>query len=140
MCIAISLLVTHWASAGIVISGGGLALVEEGGVIKADNLACGKVAFAQNEIGIAPHAISKVNDGLYGNANSWIAGAEPSFDTPVAARSQQLNANRKVYKGGTWKLTVAFKGFEFTSEQAALAQDPDVQNAIRSECGCACRT
>lgn len=66
-------------------------------------------------------------------------GAEPSFDTPVAPQSQQINANRKIYKGGTWKLTVAFKGFEFTSQQAALAADPDVQAAIQAECGCACR-
>ena len=79
-----------------------------------------------------------INAGASIAGTPAVTGAEPSFDTPVAARSQQLNSNRKIYKGGTWKLTVAFKGFEFTSEQAALAQDPDVQNAIRSECGCAC--
>lgn len=83
-------------------------------------------------------ADQNVTAGASRAGTAQVTGAEPSLDTPVAPRSQQLNGNRKVYKGGTWKLTVAFKGFEFTSEQAALAQDPDVQAAIRSECGCAC--
>jgi hypothetical protein len=70
-----------------------------------------------------------------------ITGAEPSLDTPVAPQSQQLNSNRVEYKGGGWKLTVAFKGFELTPDQAALLdQNPDIQSAIQSECGCACKT
>ena len=67
-------------------------------------------------------------------------GAEPSLDTPVAAQSQRLFAQRVNYKGGTWKLTVAFKGFELTPDQAALVnQNPDVQATIQSECGCSCK-
>jgi hypothetical protein len=54
-------------------------LVETGGGLAANNLAEGKTAFAKDEIGVAPHAIAKVNDGLYGNANSWIAGTSESF-------------------------------------------------------------
>lgn len=84
-------------------------------------------------------ADANLNTGASRAGTAAVTGAEPSLDNPIAPRSQQLNANRKIYKGGTWKLTVAFKGFEFTSEQAALASDPDVQAAIAAECGCACR-
>ncbi len=43
------------------------------------NLALGKTAFAKDDVGVAPHSIAKVNDGLYGNTNSWIAGSLDSF-------------------------------------------------------------
>lgn len=46
------------ASAGVVITGGGLALVEEGGTFAPGNVATGKTAFAKDEIGVAPHNIS----------------------------------------------------------------------------------
>ena len=59
-------------SAGIVISGGGLALVAEGGSFETNDVALGKMAFAQDVIPAAPHAIANVNDGIYGNSNSWI--------------------------------------------------------------------
>lgn len=65
-------------------------------------------------------------------------GAEPSFDTPVAPQSERLNGDRTVFKGGSWKLTVAFKGFELTPSQADVYKDPDFQSALASECGCAC--
>jgi hypothetical protein len=84
-------------------------------------------------------ADQNLNAGASRAGTAAVTGAEPSLDNPIAPRSQQINANRKIYKGGTWKLTVAFKGFEFTSEQAALAGDPEVQAAIAAECGCACR-
>ncbi len=43
------------------------------------NLARGKTAFAKDVIPAAPHAIAKVNDGLYGNASSWVADTLDSF-------------------------------------------------------------
>jgi hypothetical protein len=54
-------------------------LVETGGGLAENNLAAGKTAFAKDELGVFPHAIARVNDGLYGNANSWIAGTTDSF-------------------------------------------------------------
>lgn len=54
-------------------------LVETGGTITANNLSIGKTSFAKDVVGVAPHAIAKVNDGLYGNLNSWIAGSANSF-------------------------------------------------------------
>jgi hypothetical protein len=65
---------------GIVLTGGGLALVEEGGSITPGNLAAGKIAFAKDVIFGAPaHAIAHVNDGLYGNDQSWIGETVGSF-------------------------------------------------------------
>lgn len=44
-----------------------------------NNLAIGKTAFAKDVVGVAPHTIAKVNDGIYGNPNSWIANSLDSF-------------------------------------------------------------
>ena len=64
---------------GVVISGGGLTLTGEGGAFESGNVAPGGMAFALNEIGIAPHAIADVNDEVYGNASSWIGASADSF-------------------------------------------------------------
>jgi hypothetical protein len=70
---------TTGGSATLAFAGGGLALLEEGGAFAPGNLATGRTAFAQDEIGVAPHAIAKVNDGVYGNSNSWIGGSASTF-------------------------------------------------------------
>ncbi|MDB6109306.1 MAG: hypothetical protein JWR69_1056 [Pedosphaera sp.] len=56
------------------------ALVETGGSFAPNNLATmpGATAFAQDSIGV-PFDIAKLNDGLYGNGNAWIAGSDFSF-------------------------------------------------------------
>lgn len=70
---------------------GGMDLLETGGSAASGNLALTGTAFAFDEIGAGPHAIGKLNDGLYGNSNSWIAGSPRSFagialsPTPVVA-------------------------------------------------------
>jgi hypothetical protein len=79
-----------------------------------------------------------VNSGASVAGTAGVTGAEPSFDSPIAPQSLQLNADRVIFKGGTWKLTVAFKGFELTPDQAALIQDPGMQASIQAECGCSC--
>jgi hypothetical protein len=63
-------------------------------------------------------------------------GQEPSLDTPIAPQFQQLTATRNIFKGGGFKITVAFKGFELTPDQAQLVGDIDFQTVLRSECGC----
>ena len=60
------------ARAGVVITGGGLALVEEGGAIRAENVAAGKTPFASGVIPVAPHTIAGLNDQTFGNSSSWI--------------------------------------------------------------------
>ncbi len=56
-------------------------LVEEGGTFGENNIAAasaGGVAFAWDELGYGEtHTITHLNDGIYGNANSWI-GSNPS--------------------------------------------------------------
>ena len=53
----------------------GVTITEEGGSYTAENLAmaAGAVAFGSSEYGASgKHLIANVNDGLYGNAHSWL--------------------------------------------------------------------
>lgn len=84
--IAVGLAATTHAQ--LMLSGGGLALVEEGPAAAAAgdpvpvNLATGATAFAQDVIaggGFSGHQIAHLNDGAYGNDFSWIGDASPSF-------------------------------------------------------------
>lgn len=61
-------------------------LIETGGTFRTDavNLArsAGAVAFGKDELaGANAHYIAKVNDGLYGNASSWIGYVESASST-----------------------------------------------------------
>lgn len=85
------LLCTHGAHAALSLSGGGLALIAEGGTLPADNLAEGGTPFAKDVIAGFPnlHSIAHLNDRNYGNGKSWIGGSTGSFsgislgDAPV---------------------------------------------------------
>jgi hypothetical protein len=70
------------------------------------------------------------------NIVAGVTGMEPSLDTPIAPQFQQLLAQRTIYKGGGFKITMAFKGFELTPDQAAMVQSVDFQSVLKSECGC----
>jgi len=66
-------------------------------------------------------------------------GAEPSLDNPVAPEPLQTITDRVIYKGGTWKMTLALKGFELTDDQANLVQtDANFRAALFEGCGCSC--
>jgi hypothetical protein len=70
------------AHAGVVLSGGGLALVEEGGVIASGNLSATgtSTAFAKDLLpGYPSHQIPNLNDQLFGNAESWIGNTTGTF-------------------------------------------------------------
>lgn len=63
----------------IILTGGGLELVEEGGTSRAGNLALHGVPFALDELQFekyegAPiiHFVSDLNDGKHGNSDAWI--------------------------------------------------------------------
>ncbi len=64
---------------GLVLTGGGLALTGEGGVMGDEtqtNVASqtnGGVAFGTPPYPDPAHTIAHANDGIYGNSNSWIA-------------------------------------------------------------------
>jgi hypothetical protein len=70
----------------VALSGGGLTLAQLGGAMSAGSdlalAANGAVAFAKDVYlnGSNPsHTIPHLNDGIVGNANSWLAGAANSF-------------------------------------------------------------
>lgn len=67
-----------------VAQGGTLTLVETGGSFASGNLSTesGAAAFAQDVLAagtIPSHQTPHLNDGLYGNSNSWIGGVDGSF-------------------------------------------------------------
>lgn len=69
------------AHAQLVLSGGGLALVEEGGTLAPGNLAATGTAFAKDVLpGFAgTHEIAHLNDQLFGNGKSWIGNTSGTF-------------------------------------------------------------
>lgn len=60
------------ASAGIITSGGGLRLVEEGSTFALGNLAQGATPFALDQLDFGVHFTANVNNLTYGNSSSWI--------------------------------------------------------------------
>jgi hypothetical protein len=61
---------------------GALILQETGGTFDTNNLATGTgaTAFAKDVSSFGGvHQISELNDGVFGNSNSWIGGSDPSF-------------------------------------------------------------
>ena len=76
--------------ADVVLSGGGLTLLQEGPPAAAagnlavpPNLALGKTAFALDELNIGGlHLITNVTNGSYGNSISWIGNGATGFDGP----------------------------------------------------------
>lgn len=58
-----------------------LTLLQTGGGAGADNLATkpGATAFAKDVLPIAPHTVSGLNDGIYGNEHSWIGDSQHSY-------------------------------------------------------------
>ena len=118
--------------ADLTIGGGGnIALAEEGGVIDADNLAPTGTAFALDLIAnggfIPTHDIPNLNDGIFGNSNSWIGnsagthcginlGAEPMTIASVAFGRDNLGTFSDRHLGlYTLQYTQVADPDEFTS-------------------------
>ena len=63
-----------------------------GGTMGAGNIALGGVAFAFDVLpGYAAHSIPHLNDGIYGNANSWIGNSADSFAGVSFASAQTID-------------------------------------------------
>lgn len=80
---------TSTSRGALVLSGGGLTLLEEGPPSATaglpdvpTNLALGKTAFALDELGLGTHFIANVTNGSYGNSSSWIGGGATGVDGP----------------------------------------------------------
>ncbi len=67
---------------GLVLSGGGLTLIEEGGTFDANNLATATGAVAFGTPGHSAHPIPNANDGVYGNSNAWLAYHHAPYAEP----------------------------------------------------------
>ena len=65
-------------------------------------------------------------------------GVELSLNPSGAlAESLQLNAARTIFKGSPWRMTVGFKGWELSPEQAEMIrQDDGVRQMVGAQCGC----
>jgi hypothetical protein len=83
---------TGTSHAGLVLSGGGLVLVEEGGTFDAGNLSAGASPFATPSHAASAHTIPHLNDLTYGNNNSWLAAG--------------VNANGDAFAGITFGATL----------------------------------
>ncbi|MEZ5323486.1 MAG: hypothetical protein R3F19_00245 [Verrucomicrobiales bacterium] len=63
-------------------TGKAIILVEEGGEMAENNLALTGTAFTKDVIAngtLAPHQTAHLNDGIFGNSNSWIGASAGSF-------------------------------------------------------------
>ena len=60
------------AHGGLVVNGGGLVLVQQGGTFDAGNLAQGATPFALDQLSAYGHLTVELNDQTYGNSSSWI--------------------------------------------------------------------
>ena len=76
--------------------------------------------------------------GFSAPGTGGVTGVEPSLDTVTLLNSERTFNQREVYKGGTWRLTVAVKGLELTPQMVAELDDVAFQDIVRSQCGCAC--
>src|SRR5262245_22821208 len=56
-----------------------MTLMETGGTFGTGNIATNGTPFGLNEEGAPFGQISKVNDGVYGNASSWVGTTSPTF-------------------------------------------------------------
>jgi len=106
------------AWAGVMLTSG-ITLVKEGGSghQAASNIAIGKTAFGANQFGFG-HEIVKINDGLFGNANSWIGSSVSSFiginlgSTAVPVRSVAFGRD---LPGGWTDRTFGLYELEYTT-------------------------
>lgn len=95
-------------SATFTLTVTGASLLAQGGSFAPANLATGRPAFAKDQIGIAPHAITNINDGIYGNPNSWIAGTNDTFiginlgATPITLNRVAFGRDNTAVHGDRW--------------------------------------
>jgi len=93
---------------------------------------------ASYQFGDIPATFTEDENILVGNgvAATGNIGQEPSLDSPSTPQGQTLLAQRTIFKGGGFKVSIGFKGFELTPDQADLIKDVSMMQAIQSDCGC----
>ncbi len=105
-----------------------LLLVETGGSFAENNLALGKTAFAKDALVPVGQGIANVNDGVYGNANGWIAGSADSFiginlgATPVTVSQIAFGRDNL---GAFGDRAIGIYTLQYTTEPNPTAATPD---------------
>ncbi|MBS0657334.1 MAG: choice-of-anchor D domain-containing protein [Verrucomicrobia bacterium] len=118
-----------YPAAGLFTTGG-LRVVQEGGTFARDNIAraAGSVAFAKDVLpGFAEHTIPHLNDGAYGNGNSWIGATSNSFAGIAFAGPITLD-RLALSRDNTGALTDRFVGrylVQYTTVASPDASTPD---------------
>jgi hypothetical protein len=88
---------------------GAMTLLETGGSFGPGDIATNGTPFGLNEEGAPFGQISKVNDGIYGNASSWVGTTSPTF---IGIRLNGTNTIDRIAFGrdNTTNLTDRFSG------------------------------
>jgi hypothetical protein len=89
--------------------------------------------------GTPPASFTDYSNITAGNTlagTSGQTGVELSLDSGPLAESLELFGQRTVFKGGPFRLSVGFKGWELTPEQAEMLRNQDVRDALQQGCGC----
>ena len=106
-------------------------LTETGGSMQGNNIALYGTAFAKDALtGYPQHQIAHLNDGKYGNSNSWIAGSNNSFagiafDRPYDITSIAFGRDNG---GEAWQYTDRYVGqyvLQYTRVPNPNASTPD---------------
>lgn len=125
-------LFVHSACAGIVVTGGGLTLVEQGGTFASNNLATTGTAFAKDLLGgYAAHAIPHLNDATYGNSNSWIAGSANSF-AGINLGATTVRVNRIAFGRDNLGVQTSDRVIDTYTLQYTTVANPDASTADAS--------
>ncbi|MEZ5304570.1 MAG: PEP-CTERM sorting domain-containing protein [Verrucomicrobiales bacterium] len=108
----------------------GLDLVEEGGAIGGANLATGGTAFAFDLLGggaYPSHTIPHVNDGIFGNSNSWIGDSANSFvGVSLGAVPQTISSLAFGRDNGGEATVFTDRNLGFYTIQYTTTPNPDV--------------
>ena len=89
--------------------------------------------------GTAPASFTEyanLNTGASLPGTSGQTGVELSLDSAPLAESMQTFAQKTVFKGGPFRISVGFQGWELSPEQAELLRQQDVRDALQQGCGC----
>ena len=108
------------------------------------NLMRAYLSATQSLGGVIPPSMTPstlISTGSSAGAPGWVSGetsTEPALDETSDFDTINVYGERTIFKGGNWRLTVGFRGFELQPEQQTFLLDPAFLDRIKSECGCSC--
>lgn len=127
----------------VILSGGGLALMEQGGTFAPNNWAgasAGAIPFSSSdlgpELGIPFHVATNLNDEIYGNSNSWIGGGANPFPVPFAGialdgaqtlQSIAFGRANIIVGGCCTDRTLGLYTLQYTTSATVNASTPDAE-------------